>query len=272
MSDIRMVSRRGFLGDVFAAGALIVGARVAPAAVPAMDEAAKAQWSPNVFVGLNPDGSIILVAHRSEMGTGIRTSLPMVLADEMEADWSRVRVEQALGNEAKYGSQNTDGSASIREFYSTMREMGASVRLMLERAAAQKWNVPAAECKARVHQVVHSSSGKTASFGELVTIAAQQPAPRKDELKLKDVSEFRYIGKGVPPVDLDDIVTGKGVFGMDAVRPGMVYASIYRSPVIGGKMKSYDDRDAKAVQGVRETVVIDACKPPVGFQALGVWP
>jgi isoquinoline 1-oxidoreductase beta subunit len=267
MSDIRMVSRRGFLGDVFAAGALILGTRVT--SLGAVDAASTPTWAPNVFVGMNPDGTVILIAHRSEMGTGIRTSLPMVLADEMEADWARVRVEQALGDEAKYGSQNTDGSASIREFYTSMREMGASVRLMLERAAAQQWSVPAAECKAQMHEVAHASSGKKIAFGELVALAAQQPAPRKDELKLKSASEFRYIGKGVPSVDLDAIVTGKSAFGMDAVRPGMVYASIYRSPVIGGKLKSYDDTAAKAVHGVHQTIVIDACKPPVGFQALG---
>src|SRR5689334_11746005 len=171
MSDIRMVSRRGFLGDVFAAGALIVGARIAPLA--AAETANSATWTPNVFAGMNPDGTVILIAHRSEMGTGIRTSLPMVLADEMEADWARVRVEQALGDEAKYGSQNTDGSASIREFYTAMREMGASVRLMLERAAAARWNVSPAECSAQAHAVTHGS-GKKLEFGELAALAAQQ--------------------------------------------------------------------------------------------------
>src|SRR5579859_6156493 len=121
MTRIENVSRRGFLGSVFSAGALVLGAQVLPAslyaAVPTAADADSAAWHPSVFVGVNTDGSVILVAHRSEMGTGIRTSLPMVLADEMEADWSRVRVEQALGDEKKYGSQNTDGSHSIRDFY-----------------------------------------------------------------------------------------------------------------------------------------------------------
>lgn len=268
MSDIRVTTRRGFLGDVFTAGALIIGASVLPESASAVPMQANAAWKPNVFVGINPDGSVILVAHRSEMGTGIRTSLPMVLADEMEADWSRVRVEQALGDEARYGSQNTDGSASIREFYATMREMGASVRLMLERAAAAKWSVSPTECTAQSHAVGHAS-GKKLDFGELAALAAQQPVPKKEELKLKDAAQFRYIGKGVPSVDLDDIVSGKGTFGMDAVRPGMIYASIYRSPVLGGKMKSFDDKEAKAVQGVQGTVVIDGFKPPAGFQPLG---
>ena len=266
MTTIRKVSRRGFLTGVFSTGALILGARF----VPEIGEAAgSSTWTPNVFVGVNPDGSVILVAHRSEMGTGIRTSLPMVIADEMEADWSRVQVRQAEGDEAKYGSQDTDGSQSIRNFYPTMREMGASVRLMLERAAAAKWNVPATECKAQLHEVVHSSSGRKIGFGELVALAASQPAPKKSEIKLKDASQFRYIGKGVPSVDLNGIITGSAEFGMDAKRPGMVYASIYRSPVLGGKLKSFDDKETKTVPGVQQTVVIDAFKPPAGFQALG---
>jgi isoquinoline 1-oxidoreductase beta subunit len=268
MTDIRKVNRRGFLGGVFTTGALILGARVIPEAVAGAPEPASA-WTPNVFVGLNPDGSVVLVAHRSEMGTGIRTSLPMVIADEMEADWSRVQVRQAEGAESKYGSQDTDGSESIREFYTTMREMGASVRLMLERAAASKWNLPPGECQARFHEVVHEQSGRKVSFGELVAIASSQPAPKKEEIKLKDASQFRYIGKGVPSVDLTNIVTGKAEFGIDAKRPGMVYASIYRSPVLGGTMKSYDDKEAKGVAGVQQTLVIHSFKPPAGFQALG---
>jgi isoquinoline 1-oxidoreductase beta subunit len=150
-----------------------------------------------------------------------------------------------------------------------MREMGATVRLMLERAAAAKWNLPATECKAQLHEVVHSSTGRKIGFGELVSLAASQPTPKKSEIKLKDASQFRYIGKGVPSVDLNGIITGHAEFGMDAKRPGMVYASIYRSPVLGGKLKSFDDKEAKAVPGVQQTVVIDAFKPPAGFQALG---
>ncbi|MFZ0589770.1 MAG: molybdopterin cofactor-binding domain-containing protein [Bryobacteraceae bacterium] len=269
MKEIRKINRRGFLGGVFSAGALILGARVIPRASAAQDAMPASTWMPNVFVGLNPDGSVILLAHRSEMGTGIRTSLPMVIADEMEADWSRVHVRQAPGDEAKYGSQDTDGSQSIRDFYGIMREMGASARLMLERGAATKWNVPASECKAQFHDVIHEPSGRKIGFGELVSIASTQPTPKKNEIRLKDVSQFRYIGKGVPSVDLEGILTGKAEFGMDAKRPGMVYASIYRSPVLGGKLKSYDDKEARAVPGVEQTLVIDPFKPPAGFQALG---
>jgi isoquinoline 1-oxidoreductase beta subunit len=266
--NIQIVSRRGFLGTVFSAGAFVLGSQFLPTdAEAATTEAAKAAWQPGIWMGLEPDGTVIILAHRSEMGTGIRTVLPMVLADELEADWKRVKIEQAIGDE-KYGSQNTDGSCSIRDFFVTVREAGASARLMLERAAAAKWNVPASECKAANHQVVHKS-GKKLGYGELVSLAAQQPVPKKEEIRLKSPSEFRYIGKGVPSTDLNDIVVGKGTFGMDARMPGMVYASIERSPVYGGKLKSFDDKEALTVKGVQQTVVIEGFKPPHNFQALG---
>ena len=177
MNGIRVVTRRGFLENVFSAGALILGAQVLPRTAHGaelQEPVDSAAWRPNLFIGLNTDGSVILVAHRSEMGTGIRTSLPMVLADEMEADWSRTRVEQALAD-SRYGSQDTDGSASIRDFYDTMREAGASARHMLESAAAQKWSVPASECRARLHEVVHEPTGRKVGFGDLTLLAAQQP-------------------------------------------------------------------------------------------------
>jgi isoquinoline 1-oxidoreductase beta subunit len=261
---IELASRRDFLGALFSAGALIFAAGTTPELV----EAAKTTWNPNLFIGLNSDGSVIIVAHRSEMGTGIRTSLPMVVADEMEADWSHVRIEQALGDK-RYGDQNTDGSCSIRDFYDIMRETGATARIMLQRAAAAQWNVPVTECKASVHQVIHTPSGKKLGYGELAAAAAKQPLPKKEDIVLKPASEFRYIGKGVPSVDLKDMVTGKGIYGFDAQVPGMVYASIERPPVLGGKFKSMDDSAALKVTGVQQTVVMEGAKPPYGFQALG---
>jgi isoquinoline 1-oxidoreductase beta subunit len=265
--NIQVVSRRGFLGSVFSAGAFVLGAQLLPVDALAATEAAKAAWHPGIWLGLEPDGTVIILAHRSEMGTGIRTVLPMVLADELEADWKRVKIEQAIGD-PKYGSQNTDGSCSIRDFIVTVREAGASARLMLERAAASKWSVPASECKANNHQVVHKS-GKKLGYGELAALAAQQPVPKREDVRLKAPSEFRYMGKGVPSTDLNDIVVGKGTFGMDVRVPGMFYASIERSPVYGGKLKSFDDKDARSVKGVQETVVIEGFTPPHNFQALG---
>jgi isoquinoline 1-oxidoreductase beta subunit len=225
-----------------------------------------------VYLGVEPDGTVILVAHRSEMGTGIRTALPMVAADEMEADWTRVKIQQAIGDK-KYGDQNTDGSNSIKSFWQPMREAGATARVMLESAAASKWGVPASECHAKNHEVVHATKGKV-GFGELATLAAKQPVPKKEDLKFKAASEYRYIGKNVPITDIDKIVAGHTTYGMDAKMPGMVYASIERCPVIGGKLKSVDDADAKSVKGVIQTAIIDPYKGAgyaTGgiFQALG---
>lgn len=269
MSELQIASRRDFLAGVFSAGALILGTRVVAGKGRARDlDVTKTAWNPNVYLGLETDGSIIIVAHRSEMGTGVRTALPMVVADELEADWAKVRVEQAIGDE-KYGSQDTDGSASMLDFYQPMREAGAAARLMLERAAGAQWGVPASECRAENHFIVHTGSSKKAAFGELITAAAKQPVPRQEELRLKTDKEFRYISKGVPGVDLNHVCTGHGVYGFDASTPGMVYASIERAPVLGGKLKSFDDSLTKTVQGVQQTVVLESAQPPYGYQALG---
>ncbi len=268
MSRIENVSRRDFFNGLFSVGAFVLGAQLLPDNAFAGTEGGSATWRPSVYLGIEPDGTVIIVAHRSEMGTGIRTVLPMVVADELGADWQKVRLEQALGDK-KYGSQDTDGSCSIRDFYDAMRVAGATTRLMLERAAATKWGVPAAECHANNNEVSHAPSGKKSGWGEFVTLAAQQPVPKKEELKFKSAAEYRYIGKGVPIADLNDLCTGKGTFGMDAARPGMVYASIERSPVLGGKVKTCDDAEARKVTGVQQTVMIDPFTPPHAFQALG---
>lgn len=268
MSRIDLLNRRVFLGNAFSAGALVLGARILPLEVFAATAAAAANWQPSVYLGLETNGTVIVIAHRSEMGTGIRSVLPMVLADELDADWNRVKVEQAIGD-AKYGSQNTDGSCSIRDFYDAMRQAGATARLMLERAAAAKWGVPVSECRAQNHEVLHASSGRKLGYGDLASLASQQAVPKKEELRLKTPAEFRYIGKDLPTVDRDDICAGRGVFGIDASMPGMVFASIERPPVLGGKLKKHDDQLALKVRGVQRTVVLDGFKPPHLFQALG---
>jgi isoquinoline 1-oxidoreductase subunit beta len=265
MNSVIRISRRGFLKTTFSAGALILCARLVPG--QALEALAAERWQPGVYLGIEPDGTVIIVAHRSEMGTGIRTALPMVAADELDADWHRVRIEQALGD-PRYGDQNTDGSKSIRDFYAPLRRAGATARLMLERAAAVEWGVPAGECTARDHRVVHTG-GRSLGFAQLVPLTRKQPVPGGAELRLKSPAEFRYIGRGVPITDLGDICTGKAVYGIDARMPGMVHASIERSPVLGGRLKSLDDRQARTVKGVLRTVVLETASPPYGFQALG---
>jgi len=266
MKTIDNSSRRGFLRKAFGAGALVLGARILPTRALAALETAT--FTPNIFVGIKSDGTVLIVAHRSEMGTSSRTMVPLILADEMEADWKRVQIEQAIGDE-KYGDQNTDGSHSVRSFFGVMQECGASARSMLEQAAANQWNVPVSQCKAMLHQVVHSPSGRKLGYGELAAAAAKLPVPDKSKLVFKKKSEYRYIGKDLPVYDLAAITRGKAVFGMDAKVDGMVFASIERSPVLGGKLVSFDDKEALQVLGVSRTVEIPAFKGPHAFQALG---
>ncbi|WP_156438566.1 molybdopterin cofactor-binding domain-containing protein, partial [Bradyrhizobium valentinum] len=141
--------------------------------------------NPRVFVSIASDGTVTIVAHRAEMGTGVRTSLPMIVAEEMEADWSRVRVQQAPGDEVKFGNQDTDGSRSTRHYLMPMRQIGASARTMLEAAAAKRWGVPATEVKAINHEVVHNASGRRIGFGELAADAARESVPSVEGLRLK---------------------------------------------------------------------------------------
>ncbi len=262
---IGAVSRRGFLEEIFTAGALIIG--VTPGALLASGEAAQSAWHPSVYLGLEKDGTVILVAHRSEMGTGIRSVLPVIAADEMEADWSRVKIEQAIGDE-KYGSQNTDGSCSIRDFAEAMHTAGASARMVLERAAAKRWGVAAGQCKASNH-FVHGPGGRKAGYGELAGDAAKLPLPKPSEVKRKAPSAYRYIGKDMPTVDVGAHVTGKAIFGYDATMPGMVYAAIERPPVMGAELESVDDSEARRVAGVSRTVRLEGLTQPYLFQALG---
>jgi isoquinoline 1-oxidoreductase beta subunit len=275
MSTIENVSRRRFLtGGVVAAGALVLGVRfnrevlLLGAELPHNTNADRSALHPSVYLGIDPDGTVWIVASRSEMGTTSRTTLPLVVADELDADWKRVKIEQAIGDK-RYGDQNTDGSRSIRSYYDAMREAGATARFMLIQAAAHQWGVPAGECETDLHVVVHRSTNRRAGYGELVTAAAKFSVPAKGELKLKPKSAWRYIGKGEVSYDLEALVTGKAIYGMDARADGMVYASIERPPVLGGKVKSFDDKEALKVAGVRQTLPIDPFKPPPAFQPLG---
>src|SRR5438067_7395019 len=208
---------------------------------------------PRVFVAIAPDGIVTIVAHRAEMGTGVRTSLPMIVAEEMEADWSRVRVQQAHGDEVKFGNQDTDGSRSTRHYLMPMRQIGASARTMLEAAAAKRWGVPASEVKAVNHEIVHSASSRRIGFGDLAADAAKESVPSVEGLKLKDPKDFRYLGKGeISIVDLRDITTGAAHYGSDTRLPGMKYAGIARPPVTGRKPVSCDAAEARKGSGVEK--------------------
>src|ERR1700690_2226690 len=254
MTLIENVSRRRFLKTAFGTGALILSVRFVPSILAqsqgadGQTDADRAALHPNLFVGIQPDGTVYIVAHRSEMGTVIRTSLPLVLADELDADWKRVTIDQAIGDK-RYGDQNTDGSQSVRRFFDTMRECGAAARSMLIQAAAVQWNVPASECSTELHVVVHKATGRHAGYGELAAGAAHLAVPNKEQLQLKKSSQWRYIGKGMTSIDLEKLCTGKAMYGMDARLNGMVYASVEHPPVFGGKINPLDDKEERRVAG-----------------------
>ncbi len=277
MSMIENVSRRGFLKGVVSTGAFVLSVKVLPqAAWGAVDTEStgtsqafnRAVLHPDLFLAVDTDGTAYIIAHRSEMGTTSRTSLPLIVADELDADWKRVKIEQAIGDE-RYGSQDTDGSHSVREFFESMRVAGATGRLMLVRAAAQQWGVPESECSTDLHAVVHNKSNRRADYGQLATGASKLAVPKKEELQLKQPSQWRYIGKGMPSYDIAAICTGKAEYGMDTKLEGMLYASIEHPPVLGGKVKSYDDKAPLQVRGVRHVIPIDPFTPPHEYQPLG---
>jgi isoquinoline 1-oxidoreductase beta subunit len=268
-------TRRGFLKGMLGAGAFVLSIRCMPeqllaatANSPTPDAFTKSPLQPNVYLAVDTDGTAYIIAHRSEMGSGSRTALPRIVADELDADWKRVKLVQATGDD-KYGDQDTDGSHSVRSFFDTLRETGATARLMLVRAAATQWGVPATECSTELHTVVHKASGRKLGYGELASAASKLEVPKKEELKLKPRSEWRYIGKGAASYDLKDMCTGKAGYGQDTRMEGMLFATIAHPPVFGSSVKSVDDKAALGVAGVKQTVTMDAFKPPITFQALG---
>ncbi|HYR38265.1 MAG TPA: xanthine dehydrogenase family protein molybdopterin-binding subunit [Methylomirabilota bacterium] len=271
------VSRRQFLQGVSALGGLVLAAGFPSPARAADPPKYGADGMPNgwvdnplVFVAIGEDGTVTIVCHRSEMGQGVRTGMPMIVADELEADWKRVRVVQATGDEKRYGNQDTDGSRSTRHFFDPMRRCGAAARSMLEAAAAERWKVPVTEVEAKNHEVVHRPTGRRAGYGSLAKAAAGQPVPARDTLRLKDPSKFRYIGKGnLKLVDGRDIVTGKAQYGIDTRLDGMLYAVVARPPVYGGKVASYDAAETLKVPGVVHVVEIESSPSPAQFNPLG---
>ncbi|WP_431481303.1 molybdopterin cofactor-binding domain-containing protein [Pseudomonas thivervalensis] len=271
------LSRRGFLKGASATGVLVLAATWGLPDAFAEEKKFGAEGMPHgavddpkVYVSIAADGSVTVICNRSEMGQGVRTSLSMVVADELEADWARVKVQQAPADEARFGNQDTDGSRSMRHWYEPMRRCGAAARTMLELAAAAQWKVPASECHAQLHKVLHQPSGRELGYGELAAAASALPVPARDSLRLKQPSEFRYIGKEASrAIDGADIVNGRAVFGADVHFDGMLYAVIARPPVYGGKVKSVDSSAALKVPGVVKVVQIEGRPLPSEFQPLG---
>jgi len=254
-----------------AGGGLVFALTFASACQPdevAVGPAAKATASvaPNVYVNIRNDGIVEIYCHRSEMGQGIRTSLPQVIADELEADWDKVEVIQAIGHE-KYGDQNTDGSTSIRNHFDLLRNAGATGRDMMIAAAAKMWAVPVNECVAREHAVHHEGSGKSAGYGELVETASGMPQPESAAFKAR--KDYRYIGKPMDTIDGRAFTTGRAKYGTDTVLPNMLYASIERCPAFGGTVTSFEDAAARAVAGVVDVIRMPEPTSPPLFNIQG---
>ncbi|SDX15137.1 isoquinoline 1-oxidoreductase, beta subunit [Lutibacter oricola] len=263
MGVVKNISRRSFVKSIgLASGGLVLACNTS---IFSNEEKAPenfTSFNPNLFVQLNSDGSLILVSSRSEMGNGVRTSLPSVIADEMEADWNRVSVQQATGDE-KYGNQNTDGSKSIRLFFKPMLTMGAMAKAMLISAAAIKWKVPESECLAKNHFIIHTS-GKKIAFGDLVEIAKTLETPSEDSLKFKNPKDYKYIGKGLQSVDAENISNGSAIYGLDKRLPNMKFATIAHCPVTFGTVKSFDKTEALKIAGVENVIEIKPVDRPFG--------
>lgn len=273
-STIANVSRRALLLGL-GAGSLVLAVGLPSFAA---DEAKYAgegmpnglRDDPKLFVAIAADGTVTVLCHRSEMGQGVRTSLAMVVADELEADWARVKVAQAPGDEALYGNQDTDGSRSMRHHFAAFRRVGAATRAMLEAEAAGRWGVPVDEVAAVNHEVVHQGSDRRLGYGELAMGAAARGVPAGESIRLKDPAQFRYIGRGETGlIDGFDITTGRAAYGIDTRLDGMVYAVIARPPVYGGAVKSYDDAEALKIPGVLKVVAVDTTPAPSEFMPLG---
>jgi len=259
MSEIINVSRRDFLKT----GAVISGGLVLGFSMPLLKNPAKAVAgtpalpSPNAFIRIGTDDVVTMIINKSEMGQGVYTSLPMLIAEELECDWNKVRVESApvdaVYNHTSFGIQMTGGSTSVLSEWERMRKVGAAAREMLLSAAADTWKVEKTSCRAENGMVIHTG-GKKLSYGQLAEKAAAMPVPQ--EVSLKDPSAFKIIGKPTPRLDTREKVNGKALFGADVKVPGMLTAVVARSPVFGGKVKSLNSEKAKSVPGVKEIVQI----------------
>jgi isoquinoline 1-oxidoreductase subunit beta len=260
MDGIFALSRRDFLKTgAVVGGGLVLGISLPGPGTPGRALAqAPEPTALNAFIQVAPDGTVTMILNKAEMGQGVYTALPMLLAEELECDWKKIRVESApvapIYNHTGFGTQLTGGSTSVASEWERMRKVGAAAREMLIAAAARRWGVDRASCRAENGTVVHAS-GRKLTFGQLAEEASKMTVP--EQIPLKDPSAFRIIGKPTLRLDTLEKVTGKALFGLDADVPGALTALVARPPVFGGRMKSFNAAEARAVPGVRAVVRLE---------------
>jgi isoquinoline 1-oxidoreductase beta subunit len=233
-----------------------------PVTVAAADADADAEkqlgdFAPNAFISIAPDGTVLIYSKTPEIGQGIKTSFPMIVAEELDADWADVRVEQASINPDVYGRQSAGGSRSIPTAWQQLREAGATARAMLVKAAADSWGVAVDECSTAASVVMHEPTGRQLTYGELAGLAANLPVPDKSTLTFKSRDDYRLIGKRISGVDNEKIVTGKPLFGIDQTLPGMLYASYSKCPATGGRVRDANLDEIRALPGIRDAFVLE---------------
>jgi isoquinoline 1-oxidoreductase subunit beta len=279
------LDRRSFLRlSAFAGGGLILALslrRVAFAeegVANASHGLVDGDFMPDAFVRIAPDGTVTIISARPEIGQGIKTSLPMLVAEELGVDWRAVKVVSAPLDPAEYGNQSAGGSTSTPQSYLPMRRAGAIARTMLVQAAAQTWGVPASECTAEDGVVRDRSSGRTLTYGELAAKAAELPVPDPDTVVLKDPSQFRLLGSRIGGVDNPKVVTGQPLFGIDQKLPGMLYAVYTRCPVFGGRVRGANLAQVRALPGVKDAFIqnetfggLNGLVPGVAILADSTW-
>ncbi len=252
------LNRRQFLrASALVGGGFLLAAYLDPLTGDVALAEPAADFEPNAFIRISPDGKVTIVAQNPEIGQGVKTMLPMIIADELDVDWKAVRIEQGSLDTVHFTNQYAGGSTATPNHWMGMRRVGAAARAMLVAAAAQTWNVPEAECETALGAVRHRPSGRRLTYGELTARAATLPVPDLQSVKLKNPGAFTIIGTRVPGVDNHAIVTGKPLYGIDFTLPGMLYAVFEKCPVFGGKVASANLDDVRSQPGVRHAFVVE---------------
>jgi isoquinoline 1-oxidoreductase beta subunit len=272
MMGIVNLSRRGFLKNgILAGGGLILGLYLPLRGAGGTSNPQGESFMPNAFIRIGTDDMVTVVVNKSEMGQGVYTALPMLVAEELEVDWTKIRIESApvdpVYNHTEWGVQGTGGSTSVLSEWERLRKAGATARVMLLKAAASIWKVDPSSCRAEKGVIIHNGTKKRLSYGKLVEKAAQMEPPK--DVSLKEPKDFKIIGKPRRRLDTPEKTNGKAIFGIDVTIPGMLTSVVARPPVFGGKVKSFNSDKAKAVPGVKEVFEIDS---GVALVADGFWP